>query len=86
MRKTAQTVAECTVTGRGERPAVRYVLLLEGEVGSPDVYSLICKSEDDEAVMPDIARSEEAALTMFSVFVRNTVTPTGCFDVIEELI
>ena len=36
--------------------------------------------------MPDIARNEEAALTMFSVFVRNTVTPTGCFDVIEELI
>ena len=83
-----RTVATCTVAENGDRPIVTYVLLserIEGECGG-NAYTLICKSGDGEAVMRDIARNERTALEIFSTFVRNTVTPVGCFDVIEELI
>lgn len=84
-----RTVARCTVEGMGDRPRVTYVLLAETvtEEGiEGEGYTLVCVTEEQEAVMPDIARDESSALEIFASFVRNTVTPTGSFDVITEMI
>ena len=58
----------------------------DGESGVRDSYTLICECEGERAVLPDLTSIMARAVEIFAVFEKNTVTPVGAFDVIEEMI
>ena len=71
-------------------PALSYALIkkeiFDEEWGIRQSFTLLCECGGEIAVLSDITSIRERAEEIFRLFVKNTVTPTSAFYVIEEMI
>ena len=71
-------------------PALSYALIkkeiFDEELGIRQSFTLLCECGGEIAVLSDITSIRERAEEIFRLFVKNTVTPTSAFYVIEEMI
>ena len=71
-------------------PALSYALIkkeiVDEEWGIRQSFTLLCECGGEIAVLSDITSIRERAEEIFRLFVKNTVTPTSAFYVIEEMI
>jgi hypothetical protein len=71
-------------------PALSYTLLKsemdDKNFGKRESYTLICECGSDVAVLSDITSIKDRAVEIFRAFLNNSVTPTGAYCVIEEMI
>ena len=60
--------------------------IFDEEWGIRQSFTLLCECGGEIAVLSDITSIRERAEEIFRLFVKNTVTPTSAFYVIEEMI
>lgn len=61
-----------------------YFILMDKGTGGRNRYGVKVRSNDDDAVAPDLTERSERAFDLLDKLARNTVTPTGLLDVLAD--